>query len=323
MFQEGTAFAPYPAHRAGVDLNKTVRNVLRSRAHLHVASNIGIKLDLAENLPDTWANSDQIDRVLLKLIMNAEEAVGNDLGRHGFIQVKTSVEHGRIHVLVIDNGRGIHSREMARLFKNENSYVDLIGCAEIAQDHGGELYAWSSYGKGSVFTLELPIHVRSGQEIQPVRPGAKDRKRAVTERPYSRPVRGGPAPLQGKRILVIDDEVHVGRLVSDVLETQGAHIDLANSGLEAVEQIKAKEYDLFICDQHMPDLSGEKVYWSAKSVNPRLHSRFLFVTGDVLNEDTNHFFMQTGARYLRKPFRTVELVAAVEQALNRSRQPSS
>jgi CheY-like chemotaxis protein len=304
MFQEGTASAPYPAHRAEVDLNNTVRKVLRSRGHLRASADIAIKLELAENLPNAWANSNQIDRVLFKLIANAQEGVGNDLGRQGLIQIKTSVEHGRIHVVVIDNGRGIHSREMARLFKNEDSYVELTACAEIAQDHGGELYAWSSYGEGSVFTLELPIHVGIEQEVQPTSTSSQQ-------------------GLQGKRILVIDDEVDVSRLVSDVLETQGAQIDLANSGLQAVEQIKAKEYDLFICDQHMPDFSGERVYWSAKSVNPQLHSRFLFVTGDVLNDDTNHFFMQTGARYLRKPFRTVELVAAVEQALNRNQQLSS
>src|SRR5256885_2563127 len=41
------------------------------------------------------------------------------------------------------------------LFNDENTDAELTGCAGIVRDHGGELYAWSSYGKGSVFTLEL------------------------------------------------------------------------------------------------------------------------------------------------------------------------
>ncbi len=304
MTKEGTAPAPYPANPAIVDLNNLLQKVLQSRESVHNTSKIGLQLELAGNLPHAWANAKQMERVLLKLIVNAEEALGDDLGRPGQIQVKTAVERGRIHVLVIDNGRGIHSREMARLFENQETSIELTACSEIVRDHGGELYAWSSYGKGSVFTLELPIHVGMEQDVQLAPP----------------PTQQG---LFGKRILVVDDEVHISRLMSDVLETQGAEIDLANSGMQAVEQIKAKEYDLFICDQHMPGFSGERLYWSVKSVNPELRQRFLFVTGDVLNDDTTHFFMRTGVRYIRKPFRSVELVTAVEQALNRSQQLSS
>ena len=83
------------------------------------------------------------------------------------------------------------------------------------------------------------------------------------------------------RILVIDDEIQVSGLMSDVLETQGAVIDRANSGFEAIRQIQNNTYDLFICDQHMPGLSGENVYWSVNLENPELRHRFLFVTASA------------------------------------------
>jgi len=288
MSQDAAALAPI-SRKGSVDLNQLLRGILQSRDCLPRTRRIWLKADLAENLPRVWGDPIQIGRVLLGMIVNAEQATAEE------IHVKTGVEHGRVHVSVTDNGRGIHSRDMALLFNDENTDAELTGCAGIVRDHGGELYAWSSYGKGSVFTLELPIQRFEAPE-QPA--------------------------LNGKRILVIDDEVQISRLMSEVLETHGAKIDLVNSGLQAAEQIQAKEYDLFICDQHMPDLSGERLYWSVKSANPKLENRFLFVTGDVMNAETAHFFSNTGVRYIRKPFRSVELLSAVEQMLSRNQQRS-
>jgi CheY-like chemotaxis protein len=255
---------------------------------------IAYTLELAENIPPVSMAPDEIETVLRTLIANAEEAIGQDLGRPGQIHVKTAVQGQRVQISVMDNGRGIDWREMARLFGDQSRDVSLTRCAEILKDSGGDLYAWSNYGDGSVFTIELPIPIQSQERSE--------------------------TGLYGKRILVIDDEIHITTLLFDVLQNHGAQIDLANTGTQAVEQIKRKHYDLFICDQRMPDLSGERLYRSVESMNPALGDRFLFVTGDVLNDETQDFFSQTGVQYIQKPFRTVELVAAAEQVLSRSRR---
>jgi response regulator RpfG family c-di-GMP phosphodiesterase len=90
-----------------------------------------------------------------------------------------------------------------------------------------------------------------------------------------------------------------------------------------VEQIKAKQYDLLICDQWMPDLTGEGLYRCIESMNPALRDRFLFVTGDVLSEGIDEFLTQSGVQYIRKPFRMVELVAAAEEVVNRNLRSDS
>ena len=128
--------------------------------------------------------------------------------------------------------------------------------------------------------------------------------------------------LRGKQILVIDDEIHITELIFDVLSRQGARIDLANSGVEALEQIKKKNYDVIICDQRMPGLSGQRLYRMVESLNPDLQHRFLFVTGDVVNDQTKRFFLQAGVQYVRKPFRIQELVEAIEKVLSRT-QPQN
>jgi signal transduction histidine kinase/ActR/RegA family two-component response regulator len=294
--------------RIGFNLNDVIRNVVQLREYQEHVDNIVVTTDLSPDLPYGWGDPHQMEQVILNLIVNAEDAIADAHRRPGAIHVKTAVEAGHIQVTVTDNGSGIHARDMARIFdpffttkeKQRGTGLGLSICAEIVKDHGGELYAWSTYGSGSTFTLELPIrHEIEPEEVQPVR------------------VSQGQC-LRGKHILVIDDEIHITELMFDVLARQGARIDLANSGVEALEQIKNKNYDVIICDQRMPGVSGQRLYRLVEALNSELRQRFLFVTGDVVNAQTKRFFMQTGVQYIRKPFRIHELVDAIETLLSRT-----
>jgi hypothetical protein len=288
-----------PTPEITIDLNEILRRAVHLCEGRRNRTDIAFTFDLAENLPSVCIDRHEIEQILSALIVNAEAAVVENHGRPGKIHIKTAIQGKRVQITVMDNGRGIHWREMARLFGDQSRDVALTNCAETVKDHGGELYAWSSYGNGSAFTLELPVHRESGSQ---------DCWFDETSEQTG---------LHGKRILVIDDEIHISTLLFDMLESQGAQIDLASSGMHAVEQIKTKQYDLFICDQRMPDLSGERLYRSVEAMKPELRDRFLFVTGDVLNDETENFFNETGVQVIRKPFRTVELVAAAEQVLSR------
>ena len=294
--------------RIAFDLNDSIRNVIQLREYQEIVDNIAVTAELSEDLPYAWGDPHQMEQVFLNLVVNAEDAIADVQRRPGAIHVKTFVDAGRIHVTVTDNGSGIHARDMARIFdpffttkdKQRGTGLGLSICAEIVKDHGGELYAWSTYGTGSTFTLELPIrHEIEPEAVQPVRSSES-------------------LCLRGKQILVIDDEIHITELIFDVLARQGARIDLANNGLEALEQIKKKNYDVIICDQRMPGVSGQRLYRLVESLNSELRHRFLFVTGDVVNTQTKRFFTQAGVQYIRKPFRIQELIDAIEGLLSRS-----
>ena len=294
--------------RIAFDLNDTVRNVIQLREYQQSVENIKITADLSEDLSYAWGDPHQIEQVFLNLIVNAEDAISDVQRRPGTIHIKTSSECERLQVTVTDNGSGIHARDMARIFdpffttkdKHRGTGLGLSICAEIVKDHGGELYAWSTYGAGSTFTLDLPIRYQiEPEEVQPVRSSQGQ-------------------SLRGKQILVIDDEIHITELIFDVLTRQGAKIDLANSGLEALEQIKKKNYDVIVCDQRMPGVSGQRLYRLVELLNSDLRHRFLFVTGDVVNAETKRFFTQAGVQYIRKPFRIQELVDAIEGLLSRT-----
>jgi len=295
------------------DLNDTLCKVIQLRELQEAVENIVVTTDLSNDLPFAWGDPHQIEQVFLNLIVNAEHAIVDAERRPGSIHVRTFVEGGRLQVTVTDNGSGIHARDMAQIFdaffttkaENRGTGLGLSICAEIVKDHGGDLYALSTYGTGSTFTLELPFRAA-------IRPEAV---------PPARALEGNF--LSGKQILVIDDEVHITELVFDVLTRQGAGIDVANSGAEALERIKNKNYDVILCDQRMPGLSGQRLFGVVAALDPEIRHRFLFVTGDVVNAQTKAFFAEAEVQYIRKPFRLHELIDAIEGLVNRKQLPGS
>jgi signal transduction histidine kinase/ActR/RegA family two-component response regulator len=299
--------------RVAIDLGEIVRNVARLREYQDTLDSISVKLELSEDLPQAAGDPGQIEQVLLNLVVNAEDAIADAERVPGLIQIRTALEGGRIQLSVTDNGGGIHARDMARIFdpffttkdKNRGTGLGLSICAEIVKDHGGELYAWSTYGSGSTFTIELPVgHGMAQEEVKPANAGEGKL-------------------LRDKSILVIDDEAHITELMFDVLARHGARVELASSGMEGLEHLKQKTYDVIVCDQRMPGLSGQRLYRLVESLNPELQHRFLFVTGDVVNPQTKQFFMQVGVQFLRKPFRIQDLVDAIEKVLIRNQPQGS
>ncbi len=291
------------------ELNRIVENVLALREYDHKVHDIVAIPELEDELPRVSGDPGQIEQVILNLVVNAEDAFAAIQGRTGEIQIRTTVLNNRVRLEVTDNGGGIRTQDMDRIFdpffttkanvkSNGGTGLGLNICAEIVKDHGGELYAWSTHGTGSTFTMELPVQTHI-DDFEP-----------TTSEPST-----GEA-LRGKSIMVIDDEVTITDLIEDYLERFGAEVEFFNSGTEAFERLcSSSSYDAVVCDQRMPGVNGQSLYRMVESVNPDLASRFIFVTGDVLNDRTRRFFEQTGTAYLRKPFRLEDLLTAVEKVV--------
>ncbi len=104
--------------------------------------------------------------------------------------------------------------------------------------------------------------------------------------------------LSGKSVMVIDDEVTITDLIDDYLGRFGADVEFFHSGAEAFERLCAKSYDVVVCDQRMPGVNGQSLYRMVESVNPDLALRFIFVTGDVLNERRHGSSLNRRAPYI-------------------------
>ena len=99
-----------------------------------------------------------------------------------------------------------------------------------------------------------------------------------------------------------------------MLEREGHHIITANNGAAALDLLDSGDYDLILSDIKMPELSGYALYEEVKSRDKDLASRMIFMTGDMVNNETNEFLKRTGNSFIPKPFAVDELLRSVNSA---------
>ena len=129
------------------------------------------------------------------------------------------------------------------------------------------------------------------------------------------PERAASAPdaAVGAVVLVVEDEVALGAAVAEALGDAGFIVDRASDGLEALERLKERRYDLIVCDLKMPRLDGTAFYRRLETIDAAMARRVLFVTGDVAGTDAERFLEETGCRWLAKPFRLKDLLRAARE----------
>ncbi|MBV8207470.1 MAG: response regulator [Acidobacteria bacterium] len=115
-------------------------------------------------------------------------------------------------------------------------------------------------------------------------------------------------------ILVIDDEPAVVAFVRAALERSGYAVVAARSGAEALDLLKRGAFRGVISDMRTPGgVTGADVHaWLAQN-QPDLLGRVIFITGDIVNEETRRLLGATGAPCIEKPFRVQQLLTVVEE----------
>ncbi len=124
------------------------------------------------------------------------------------------------------------------------------------------------------------------------------------------------------RILLVDDEQDILDLLARVLASAGYHVDTANNGQAALDQLPVQEYDLIITNVRMPVMGGEAFYRELCNSYPRLSKRVIFCTGDIVNWATQRFLNSTGAPVIFKPFPLSTVLEVVSWKLAKERAPA-
>lgn len=119
----------------------------------------------------------------------------------------------------------------------------------------------------------------------------------------------------GPSVLVVDDEPAIASLLAELLELDGYQVATAPNGRAALDRLRAGGFDAILSDLRMPELDGPGLYREVERLDPALAHRMVFVTGNLLTEDTADFFAATGAPCLRKPFARGDVQRALQQVL--------
>jgi DNA-binding response OmpR family regulator len=118
-----------------------------------------------------------------------------------------------------------------------------------------------------------------------------------------------------KRILVVEDEPAISDVCQRALTSEGFEVDIAINGKVALDMIEEKQYDLCLIDIRTPEMNGMELYLWLEEKHPKLASRVIFTTGDVMSGDTQSFSEQVTRPFLPKPFTPDDLKAIVRETL--------
>jgi two-component system, NtrC family, sensor kinase len=293
------------------DINDVLEKTVDLRSYELQVNNIEISRELDRDLPRTIADAHQLQQVFLNVVTNAEQAMLEAHGK-GRLTIRTSadLQNSRIVVKMIDDGPGIPESHLTRIFDpffttkevGKGTGLGLSLSYGIIKEHGGNIYARSHLGKGSMFVIELPLITRLQDEPSMA-------KELMPHRLQFENL------VRGKRILVVDDEKYILDFFVEVFNTLPAQVDLAADGRAAMQKVKEGEYDLIVSDFKMPQMSGRELFHWIRENRPQLASRIIFVTGDTVSTETRSFFEDNHNRYLAKPFKIEEVKEIVQQAL--------
>jgi two-component system NtrC family sensor kinase len=284
------------------DLNALLERVLELRNYDLTVKSIEVVRDLDPRLPKTMVDPDQIQQVFLNLIINAEHAMISSHGK-GTLTVRSERKGDRVLVSLQDDGPGIEAETLRRIFDpffttkqaGEGTGLGLTISYGIIDEHEGRIWADSQSGRGTTFTIELPV-------VQ------------GTDKAEAPPAGAPEAAVAGVSVLVVDDEQSIRRLLTGILEMDGHRVDTAANGEEALDRIAQQRYDLIITDIKMPDLDGPSLYRRLVKLDPVLAAHTIFITGDTVSPDTRRFLEDVTNPCLAKPFRVREVretIAAV------------
>jgi two-component system NtrC family sensor kinase len=276
--------------REPLDLNAVVQRTLRLRGYQLTSNRVQVEEELAPVLPAVVGDARQLQQVCLNLVSNAIQAMVTLGG--GKLFVSTKSEDGKVVLEMRDTGPGIPDGAMAHIFEpffttkgeGEGTGLGLSVSYGIVSAHGGKIEVASSSPAGTTFRVTLPSAQDQAADDSTGDGGG------FTLR----------SPLNGMRLLFIDDEAALRSGVTAFGELRGFTVVTAGDGVEGLDIVRKLAVDAIVCDLRMPGMDGAAFHERLRHERPGLAARTVFITGDLT--PTNGRSTPPKQPVLTKPF---------------------
>jgi len=286
-----------------LDLSRVVEETTQL-LRISISKKVSLHLELAKRLPPAEVDAAQISQVIMNLVINSSEAIGD---RTGDIHIRTGLIHADAEYLakteisdqlaagdyvfleVVDNGCGIKPENLKRIFdpffttKFTGRGLGLAAVLGIIRSHKGTLSIHSEIGRGTTFKMLIPV------------------ARGNFDRPTAMPFDDGRWRGSGT-ILVVEDEETVRRTVERILIVLGFDVVLACDGRDGVEKFTQdpRRFKLVLLDLTMPKLDGSQVFGEIRRIDPMIP--VILMSGYSEQEATARFSGRGLAGFIQKPF---------------------
>jgi CheY-like chemotaxis protein len=299
-----------------VNINKTILNIEKMLARL-IGEDIVFVTELTDDNMTVMADSGQIEQVLVNLLSNARDA----MPKGGRLTISTGIKevddayikaygYGKTGtyalISVTDTGSGMDAETQKKIFEpffttkgvGEGTGLGLAMAYGIIKRHDGYIKVYSEEGKGTTFTILLPLieeKTSKGQDVEAVAP-----------------IKGGT-----ETILVAEDDASLRKLSRIVLESFGYSVIIAEDGEDAISRYveNRDQIQLVILDMIMPKKSGKEAYEEIKKIKPDI--RTLFASGYTMDAIHMKELLDQGMDVILKPVSPKDLLKKVREVLDR------
>ena len=291
-----------------VHLSEMVRETVHL-LQLSVSKKAVLQLALAEDLPAVLADTTQLRQIIMNLVINASDALGDKSGTitihtavlradrnylNGLVGMDDLAEGDYVALEVTDTGCGMSAETQAKIFepffttKFTGRGLGLSAVLGIVRGHQGALKVRSELGRGTTFKLLLPVaaHATSDPTMEKI---------------------VAPKWRGTGTVLVIDDEESVRRVAGKMLMSMGFQVVTANDGLDGLNAYRTCSETIcaVLLDLTMPRMDGEETFRELRKLRP--DACVVLMSGYNEQEAGARFVGQGLAGFLQKPFTPDEL----------------
>ncbi|MDD2734127.1 MAG: PAS domain S-box protein [Desulfuromonadaceae bacterium] len=286
--------------------NHDINGLLEEMLHIlqvSISKKAVLRLNLANPLPSIEADATQIRQIIMNLVINASEAIGD---KSGVIAITTgcmdcdrsylkdvwldeNITDGRyVFIEIADTGCGMDKETLAKLFdpffttKFTGRGLGMAAVLGIVRSHKGAVKVYSEPGKGSTFKILLPA---SGKPSEIFNVDSQNEH-----------WRGSGT------VLLVDDEETIRGVGAEMLKELGFNVVTANDGREAIEVYKVRDdINIVILDLTMPHMDGEQCFRELRMLNPDVN--VILSSGFSELEVTQKFVGKGLSGFIQKPYK--------------------
>lgn len=298
-----------------IDMSEVVKE-MGHMLEVSISKKASLRYNLSENLPSIEADPTQVRQVVMNLIINSSEALGEQAG---VISVSTGVVHcdasclesthlheelpegPYVYLEVTDTGCGMDTETIERIFdpffttKFTGRGLGLAAVLGIMRGHRGTIRVYSEPGKGTCFKVLFPA--------------SSVRAESVSEKKKPEGWRGSGT------VLLVDDEQAVRILCQKMLERIGFDVLSASNGKEAIDLFKANAARVrcVLLDLTMPQMDGEETFGELRRVDPMV--RVIMSSGYNEQDIVSRFSGKGLAGFIQKPYRLARMTEVFRSVL--------
>lgn len=299
---------PIPITRAIDEAIRVSANAVRHNATVHCTYG---------EAPLVRAEEGQLARVFVNILLFCARTMHDGRAEEQTITITTSTEDGHAVAEVRHDGREIAPDALHRIFEpfyatsvaDAANGLELAVCHSILTSLGGDIDVTSEAGSGTAFRVRLPAATAAPTAAL----------EAVPKPSAPAPAAGGghqaPTPSPRARVLVIDDEVAIGKAIRRILKTEH-DVTLEADPRAALELLERETFDVVFCDLMMPNMSGMDFFDELATRAPQVAGRVVFVTGGAFTERSEDFLEKIPNTCISKPFSREDVSTAVRRMLD-------